>query len=509
MQNINKVAINSLTLYLNMGVTMVVTLLATRLVLQILGEESYGVYALISSVVAMFSFLNVAMAAGTQRFLSYSIGEGDRKKLKEIFYSSILIHLAIAVVICVLMLTCGFYFVNNILEISPSLLGAARSVLICMIFGILFTVVAVPYDAAMNAHEDIAMIAVINIIEALLKLGASVVIFWVEEHRLEVYAFFVLVAQFFSYFCKRWYSRANYEETHYRFHRLENFALGRSMLGFSGWNLIGAGCSIFRYQGVAVLLNAFFGLLVNTAYGVAQQVNGFIMFFAGSIVRPLRPQIIKNEGAGAHDRMVELAFTTSRITFLMMSLVIIPLYVNMPYVLKLWLHSVPDGVLEFCRAFLLIALVSQLTVGLVIALESVGKIRSLQMIVGSFHIVSLPVGYVLFRQGFSPYSIMYCIIAEECICVFLRIWIARKDAGVPVSRCFTAMLIPCVLTFVICYAVTFMLAGCIGDAVAELLVTTFAAVGLVLVTGYFLCLSRKDRQMMKSLCRNIMLKIRR
>lgn len=181
------------------------------------------------------------------------------------------------------------------------------------------------------------------------------------------------------------------------------------------------------------MLNKFFGLAINAAYGIAQQLNGFLLFFANSAVRPMRPQIVKNEAAGFHKQMIKLASTTSKFSFILLCLVIIPLYINMPYVLEVWLVEIPAGVLEFCRGFLLIALIGQLSVGLQIALESVGQIKLQQIIVGFMHLMPLPVAYVLFEMGYSPDAIMYCIIVEELICLLLRVLIARIDANMPIA----------------------------------------------------------------------------
>ena len=481
MTNVNKVALNSLALYANMGVTMLATLLGTRFVLQALGKEEFGIYALIASLVALFSFLNIAMAAATQRYLSFSIGEGEEGQLREIFYGSVLIHWGIAAVVGLILLTGGYYAVTNVLDIAPSLSGAAQMVLLCVTAGLVMTINAVPYEATMNAHEDMVAVAMVNIVEAILKLGASIAVLWLTSYRLECYAFFILCAQTFAFLAKRFYSRSHYVEVHFTIHRPENSALLRNMLSFAGWNLIGTGCNMARYQGTAVLLNLFFGLVVNAAYGVAQQVNGFLVFFAGSVVRPLRPQLIKSEGAGQHERMLELAFTTSRVTFLMMAIVVIPLYINMPCVLGLWLPAVPEGTVAFCRGFLLIVLINQATVGLNLALESVGRIRLVQMVCGTLHCVALPVGYALFRLGFPAVSIMYCIVVEELVCIVLRIWVTQRDAMVPQLRCYRDMLLPEVLLFALSFVPVWLLSTQMESGPAQLLLTS--ALGLLLLAA--------------------------
>ena len=494
MKTASRVVVNSIALYVNMCFTMLATLLGTRFVLQALGREEFGLYALIGSIVAMLSFLNVAMAAATQRFLSFAIGANDFQKVKKIYYTSVVIHLVASLALSLFLLVGGEYMIYHVLDIAPSLYHLADIVLWCMIAGIIFTVNAVPCEAAMNSHEDIAQIAVINILDALLKLGAAVAVLFISSDQLALYALLVLCAQFVTFLCKFLFCKLKYEEVHFRFHRLADRELVRRMLGFAGWNLIGAGCSIARYQGVAILLNAFFGLVINAAYGVAQQINGFILFFANSIVRPLRPLIVKSEGAGEHKRMYELSFTACRVTFLMISFAIIPLFFNMPYVLSIWLESIPEGTLQFCRAFLALALVTQLSSGIHIAIESVGKIKRVQLIVGMMHLAALPLGYCAFVLGFSAYSVMYCVIAEEIVSTVLRLAIAQKDAGVPWRPFVKHTLFPCVVCFALCYGITFVLFQGMEDSFLKLLYSGICSTVLLCVGAYTLCLSDMEKQ---------------
>ncbi len=504
MKAANKVAVNSIALYLNMAVSMGVSLLATRFVLEALGRTDYGIYALIANIVAMFSFLNVAMAAATQRYLSYAIGANNPDKIKEIFYSSQLIHWSIAFLLALLLSVGGLLCIDHILDIPATDLDKARIVLYCMVIGIVCTVSAVPYEAAMNAHEDIFVIAGINITEALLKLAISIGLLYIAAHRLILYSACITAVSLFAFLCKRIFSRRHYTECHNRLHKIKNYGLIKSMTGFAGWNLIGAGTSIARYQGAAVLLNMFFGIAINAAYGIAQQVNGFLMFFANSTIRPLRPQIVKNEGAGKHTTVVALSFSACRLTFLLLSLVIIPLYINMPFILQLWLKNVPESTLEFCRLFLLITLINQLSIGLTVALESVGRIRRLQLIVGSMHIAALPISYVLFKAGLPASSILYCVLAEECVSTICRVFIARKDASIPAGLYLKRLLAPCVSCTVICFTATHLITYYLCESpFIKLCTSSFVSSILLCALAYAYCLSNWEKEKFHGLLSSI------
>ncbi|MCM1107554.1 MAG: MATE family efflux transporter [Clostridium sp.] len=503
MNSTNRIAVNSMALYINMIVTMIVSLISTRFILDALGSTEYGIYALIANIVSMFSFLNVAMSAASQRYLSYAIGANEEQQVKNIFYSSLFIHLCIAAILIISLSICGLLFIGHLLDIPANSVDKARIVLFCMIAGVFFTVTAVPYEATMNAHEDIFIIAGINIMEALLKLLASAYILCINHDKLIVYSVLIMLTSMFTFICKRAFSRKHYKECHYTWHKIKDYRLIKEMTGFAGWNLIGVGAAIARFQGAAILLNIFWGIAINAAYGIAQQLNGFLMFFANSTIRPLRPQIIKSEGAGEHNKTIRLSLSACRITFLLLALAVIPLYVNMPFVLNIWLKSIPKGTLFFCRGFLLITLIVQLTIGLQIALESVGKIRLQHVIIGTMHLLALPAAYIFFRAGFPPYCIMWCIIAEELINILLRIIIARKDASIPAKMFLRKTIIPCSLAFAIVFIATHYLSLTLSIPITRLFVTTAFVLIALPFLAYFGCLTPWEKEKLHALWRSV------
>ncbi|WP_303176470.1 MATE family efflux transporter [Paraprevotella xylaniphila] len=430
MNNSGRVILNTGFLYANMLVTLAVQLIAVRLVLQALGPVDYGIYSIIAGLVAMFAFMNVAMSAATQRFLSYTIGVGNLKELKEIFYHSVLLHLLIGIIILILLEIGGNYYITHILQAPKARMEVAQILLHCITFSTLANIITVPYEADINANENLGAIALINILDSLMKLGTAIYIGFSSQDKLVVYGLLTAITISLTLLIKILYCRKHYPESHIHFHSIKQWKKIKDIASFAMWNLIGSGCSIIRYQGTAILLNAFFGILINTAYGIAQQVNGLLIFFANTIVRAIRPQIIKSEGGGDRTRMLQLSYTTCKITSLMVAILAIPLYIEMDFILNIWLHQSPTAeCIMFCRAFLIIVFINQLTIGLQIAIESVGKIRNLQIIVGSMHFLSLPFGYMCMKMGLPANAIMICIIIEEIICIGLRTLIAHKQTG--------------------------------------------------------------------------------
>ncbi len=504
----SKVILNTGFLYGSMIVTVCVSLLSTRWVLEALGEKDYGIYSLIANIVAMFAFLNVAMAAATQRYLSFSIGEGKKERVKETFYYSAIMHFVIGFIVFFLLELGGAWLVNNILDIPPSRLVAARNLLHFVATSSFFTVIAVPYEGMLNAREHMGVIAIINIVDSLLKLGTAFFLLHTHNDRLIFYGTLLMGVSICTFLLKFSYCQRNYPEVKIKLHPISDWKLFRQMTSFATWNLIGTGCGVARNQGVAVLINPFFGIVTNAAYGLSQQVYGMLNFFSNTIVRAIRPQIIKSEGAGEHERMLRLSSTTCKMTFLLLSLLVIPLFNNITFILDLWLdNDYPQDTILFCKSFLLISLIYQLTIGLQIAIESTGRIRLLQMVVGSMHILALPAGYICFRMGLPVSSIMLCIIAEEFISLIFRIIIAQHLTGLNAYHFIIHLITPCTLVI----TAALLMANCISSFIASewisiIIVTIFNGL-FICIAGYLFCLSKEERQIFKGLFLSIRKKL--
>lgn len=511
MRTVNRVVLNSMSLYVNMAVTLFVTLLGTRFVLQAMGSEEYGAYILVANLVAMFSFLNVAMTVATQRFLSYAIGENNIDKIKEVFYNNVVIHIVIAALLVIFMSVLGFYMINNLLDIPEYLLTDVKLVLLFMITGVVFLVISVPYEGAMNAHEDIVVIASINIIEAVVKLFASIFLLFINDNKMVVYAFLIMLSSVLSFYLKRSYSCRKYEETVFTWHKIKDYKLIKEILKFASWNMVGACSSLAKYQGVAFIINRFFGLVTNAAYGLSQQMNGFLLFFANSTLRPMRPQIVKSEAAGMHNKMVSFAYTTTKFTFLLLALLVIPIYINLPFVLEVWLVDAPQDTIVFCRGFLLLTLIGQLSVGYQLGLESCARINKLQIIVGTMHILPLIAGYLFYQAGYPPVAIVWCLLIEEVLCFFARMIIARIDATMSISQFVKTLFVPCLLSVVLSFTVTYLADSELlaeQSRIARFITTFFINAISLSLLGYYVCMTAAERESIKGIIKSFERKIR-
>lgn len=509
MNSSTRVIINTLSLYLNMIVTIAVQLIAVKLIFKAMGVVDYGIYNIVAgSIVAMLSFMNVAMAAATQRFLSYAMGQGDNELLRETFYLSTVLHLAIGIAVVLLIEGIGIYYVNNLLDAPAERLSSACILLHCITASTFVNIITVPYEADINANENMTAIALINILDSLMKLGTAIYLVYTPYDKLIVFGVLTMTTLIITLIIKRVYCMVQYQEVHFRWHKIKDFSLIKKITSFATWNLIGTCCGTARYQGTPMILNHFFGIAINAAYGIAQQVNGLLLFFANTIVRAMRPQVVKSEGCGDRQRMLRLSVTTCRVTSLMVAMLAIPLFIEMGAVLNLWLDKeVGTEYVMFCRCFLIIVFLNQLTIGLQIALESTGKIRILQCVVGTMHIMALPLGWICFELGMEPIAIMLCIIIEELIAAFVRIEITKRIAGLQTADFIFKTLIPCASSFAVILVILYY-AGSIIDAhpIVHIAIITLLSILLICLISYKVLLTRNECDVISNFTRTALIK---
>ena len=490
----NRIVLNTGVMYGRMLVTMVVTLLSSRWVLQALGKEDFGIYNLVAGLLSMLMFLNLTMATASQRFLSYALGQGDEQQIKDTFYYSCVLHFIIGCIIVLGVEVVGQIMLHTVLIVPEGKLYLAVFCLHCLSVSTFFTVISVPYNAALIAHENIVFVAVIRISEAFLKLFVAVFLLHYLGNRLQLYAICMATIPLLSVIIYRFYCHRNYTETRLdRIRRITNSALFKKFTAYAGWNMIGSISSLLRTQGVSILLNSFYGVIINAAYGIATQVKGQMSHFSSAIVTAARPQIVKSEGAGNRARTLSLSASTCKFTFLLLSMLAVPLIIEMPYVLTLWLKNVPEYTINFTRLIIIQNVIFQIAIGVSIPIESVGNIKMLQIMVGGLHFIVLPIGYVMLRLGMSPDSIFVMIILEECIAIALRLFISHRVTGLDIMDFLKKTIIPSVLTVsglaLLCYGVSLPL----HEGWGRLLLLSTLSIGYMVTVAYRFTLTNSEK----------------
>ena len=444
--NNKRIAKNTLMLYVRMFFTMAVSLYTSRVVLNTLGIADYGVYNVTGGVIAMFAFLNTAMSSATQRYITFALGKGNKEKLQTVFTTSVQIHFIISLFVLLMAETVGLWYVINKLVVPEGRETAAMWVYQCSILTSIMSIIAVPYTATIVAHERMSAFAYISILEVSLKLLIAFAIIVIPADKLITYAILVLIVQVTIRYVYVHYSAKNFEETKYHYNI--DKPLFKEMASFAGWSFFGNFASVLYGQGVNMVLNVFYGPVINAARGIAVQVQTSIQSFAGSFQMAINPQITKNYASGDLEQMHGLMFRSSRFSFFLLFFLILPIMFETNFVLTLWLKNVPDNAVIFTQIMLAIVLLNPFSSPLTIANQATGKIKIYQIVVGGTLMTILPLSYIALKLGAPAYSVFIIHFIIESIAVFLRMYMLRNQIKLSILEYIKNIYIP-VITVVI------------------------------------------------------------
>lgn len=434
-QDTNKrIAKNTLLLYFRMLFMMGVALYTSRVVLNTLGVEDYGIYNVVGGIVGMFGFINGSMSSATQRYITFSLGAGDKRRLAVVFNTALQIHALIAALIVLLGETVGLWFLYNKMQIPPERMNAAFWVLQCSIANAVVMIVSVPYNSDIIAHERMSAFAYISILEAVLKLVVVYLLVISPFDQLVAYAALLLSVQVFIRFCYSVYCNRHFEETVYR--RLWNKTLFREMTGFAGWSMFGNLSAVFFGEGLNMLLNVFFGPVVNAARGVALQVQTAIQQFVGNFQMALNPQITKTYARGEMPEMHQLMFRCARFSFYLLFLLSLPVLFETGFVLEVWLKTVPQHTVMFLRIMICTSLICTCANPMIVANQATGKVKKYQAVCGTTLLLILPISYIALRLGAPAYAVFVVHFVIECICQLARMVMLRPLIGLRVRDYF-------------------------------------------------------------------------
>lgn len=420
---------NTIFLYIRMFIILVVGLYTSRVVLKTLGEVDFGIYNVVGGIVTMLAFLSNTMASASQRFFAYEIGKNNHERLKQTFSSSVFLFVVFAALCLVIAETIGLWFVYNKLNIPSERHEAAMFVYQFSVLAFIVSIIRIPYNALIIARERMDFYAKISIVEVLLKLVIIYILVLGEIDKLKLYSilmFGVVTSVTLAYyvFCK-----IQFKESKLQF-RNQSIETHKRLLSFSGWSLFGSLANMLMDQGVNILLNIFFGPVVNAARGIAYQVKSQIMSFVGGFQTATNPQIIKYYSSGQTEEMKKLLFRGSKLTYFLLLLISLPIFLEIDKLLVFWLHNVPEWTSIFARLVILIVVVDSLSGCVIPAIQAKGKIKWYQINVGLTKLFNLPITYLLFKLGFSPSYAMIVSIVLNFICLFVRLRELKKHLGI-------------------------------------------------------------------------------
>ena len=490
-QNNKRIAKNTLLLYVRMLFLMAVNLYTSRVVLNALGVEDFGIYNVVGGVVAMFGFINSSMASATQRYITFALGKGNMDGLQKVFSTALQIHALISAIIVVLGETVGLWFMYTQMQIPAERMDAAFWVLQCSIVSTVVMIVSVPYNADIIAHEKMSAFAYISILEAALKLAVAYLLIAFSADKLVLYAALILAVQLLIRFCYSLYCNRHFEESRYR--HVWDKALFREMTGFAGWSMFGNLSAVLFGQGLNMLLNVFFGPVVNAARAVAVQVQTAVQQFVGNFQMALNPQITKTYAKGEMEEMHKLMFRSARFSFYLLLFLSLPVLFETDFILTVWLKTVPGDAVVFLRIMICISLLYTLSNPLMIANQATGKVKRYQAVCGSILLLILPVSYVCLRLGCPAYSVFIVHFVMESVAQLARMIMLRPLIGVRIRDYFRNVYVRVLAVATLSVIVPFAVYESIDDTVLRFFAVCTVCALSVGTVAYTVGLSGNER----------------
>lgn len=497
-----RIAKNTLLLYFRMLFMMLVYLYISRVLLQTLGVEDFGIYNVVGGFVAMFAMVSGAMTIATQRFLSFAIGNGSGK-FKDVFSTAFLIHLCLGVLLIILGETVGIWFVKTQMNLPSERYTAALWVFQFSLFTFFVNLISVPYNAAIVANEKMSAFAYISIVEAVFKLLIVYLLMISKFDKLILYAVLMAVTSVLIRIVYGMYCSKNIRDCKVSWHI--DSALLKQMFSFVSWNMIGSLAGVMKDQGINVVLNVFFGAAINAARGIAMQVNTALNQFVVNFQMAMNPQIVKLYAAEEKEKMFELVFKGSRVSFLLLLILSLPIMIETPFVLSLWLVNVPDYSVIFLRIIIAISLIDSLSNSLITSMHASGKVRDYQIVVGGISLLTLPFAYCLLKFGLEPYFALFAALIISVFCHIARLLLLSKSIGFPALLFLKKVSLRVLMLTLIAYVVPFALYSSLEDNLYSsifLIVISFLS---GVITSYFVGLDKNERKMVlggikKKLC---------
>lgn len=498
--NNRRIAKNTLMLYIRMVFIMLINLYTSRIILQALGVQDYGIYNVVGGFVAMFGLLSNSLSAATTRFITFELGTGNNERLNKIFSSSVTIQVAICLIIVLLIEAFGVWFVNNKMLIAPERLAAANWCLQLSMITFCVNIIAVPYNALIIAHEKMTAFAYISVLEATLKLGICFIVMLSPSDKLVCYAILLsvvalLIRTIYAIYCKR-----NFKESRYHFYFDKELIY--KMFAFSGWNFIGAGTGVLRERGVNILINMFWGTTINASRGIAQQVSAAVASFSSSFVSAINPQITKLYAVDDREHSFQLVIQGARLSFYLLLLIALPVFLETSILLHTWLTVVPVYSVIFVRLTLLYVMTESLSYTMMTLMLASGKIRDYQLIVGGLQLLNFPVSYILLWLGSTPDWTYVTAIVIALICLFVRLFMLNRITGLSMVAFVKKVILNVVLVSVVGAILPIVIVNTMDESYMRLLLTVSVSTISLFATYLFVGCTKAEREI-------IMLKIKK
>lgn len=496
--NNKRIAKNTAFLYIRMVFVLFVSLYSTRAILNVLGVVDYGIYNVVAGFVSMFAFLNSSMTNTIQRFFNYEKGKNDGANLNEVFVTSAQIQLILAIVTFAVLEVVGVWYINNKMVLPENRLTAAMWVFQFSVSSLFLLIIQIPYAAAVVAHERMGFYAIVSVIDAILKLAVALALPFFTYDKLVVYGVLMLIISIANLLLFFIYARKNFSEI--RFVKSFNKPLFKNMLSFSGWNVFGSFAYTMQGQGLNVLMNAFFGPIVNAARGVAYQVQSALSGFTENVAVAFKPQLVESHARGANERTISLMYSMSKLGYLMVFILSIPISIEINYILTLWLG---DTVPEYTSLFTILVLANMalgsLNMPISQTVQAVGQIKNYQTARSVVVVSVLPISWLALALGASAYSVFIVLVLINFLNQPLSMFLLHKIFDYSYSDYIKKVILPCFSFSVISPIVPLAIHYFMNESFVRLSVVVFTSVVCSILCAYLTVLSSNERYFVKSI----------
>jgi len=503
----NRVIFNTSVLYARLIIGIVIGLFSTRLVLSALGEANYGIYTLVAGVVGMLGILNASMSNASMRFMAHSLGTGNEETIRKTFNTTLFLHFIIGLIVVIFMEAGGLLMFEYLLNIPAEKVMDAKIVFHFMVITSFFMIIAVPYDAVINSHENILALALVDLLGNILTLGIAVYLTFRTTNLLVLYGFLILLVQIILRIIKQLYSRSMYKECKINFQKYVDKTLSKTILSFSGWNLFGSVASMSVTQVKSIFLNLYFGVAVNAADGISATVSGQVNMVSVSLTRALNPQLVKSEGSGDRQRMLRFTEMSTKFSVFLFAIFAIPVILETPYLLTLWLKSVPEYAIIFCRLILINLFLEKFTFEIGTAIRAIGKIKNFQLAEAIVWVLNIPFYYLVLKMGYPPYSLFAVSILVSLLGSCVRFYFGKKVGGMNIRSFFKNGILPILIPVIIATISTSVICHYCMESFLRFLIATISSLLVITATFWFWGLQHNEVKMLSQIANSIFQKI--
>ena len=479
MNTVNRVAFNTIVNYIQLILNVLLGLLTVRFVFRSLGDIDYGIYNLIAGVIVLITFISESLSQTSVRFISIGLGQGNNDGLKHVFSSCFSLHLYLALLLSLILEIVGLFLFDGFLVIPEDRLTASQVVYHCMVATLCLNVVSTPFRAVIVAHEMLAFISLVGILESICKLGVAIVLLYTSADKLVIYGILMMMVSFVPFIGFCLFSIIRYK-TEISL-RLVGYSSIRQIVSFAGWTVLDVSAVIANRQGYALMYNKFSGASANTIFALAGHLEGPMFSVSASVINSIRPQILKSFGQGDKERTLRLAMTAGKLGFSMMSIIAIPVMVMLPDVLGIWLGEYPEQTVFYARMMIMACMVEQVTSGLCTANQAFGKIKLFSIVVSAVRISALPISVVLLLFGCPDSIAMVAYFLCESLASACRVFIMKRITGLSIRRFLKDVVLditaPALLSMIVCmfmYMLSSSILGLLVSALCSALIYTIA-----------------------------------